>query len=792
MKRIYTIFFLAIIVITGNAAQAQQLVLSANGHSDYVIATPRDAIPAETNAAIQFQKYFQQITGVQLTVKSETDTDDAQKQILIGAGNRAKALLPGQAWNELGHDGILIKTVGHQLILAGGRPRGTLYAVYQFLEDVAGCRWWTSTVNLIPSRKNFTIPPQDVVYIPPFSYRQHSSNASYGEMVAVDKLERNAANEEFTTILRLNGNRPEQSPQWGGNYTVLGWVHTFSKLLPPQKYFKDHPEWYSDPDNGFKPATASSKMPPPQKTDLCLGNPEVVDAMATQALELIKTNPEAGYISISQNDHNGHYCRDEPTVKLIEEEGSAAAPLLKFVNAVAEKIHAVYPDFIVETLAYHHTNKPPKTIRPARNVMVRLVPTDRDFGQPLSSENNRKNRDLLLDWQAIAPQIFTWNYITNFNHTMMPYPNMGTIKPDLEFYRDNHVKSVFFEGNITTNGNADFSPLRNWLIGKLLWNPNLDQETLTNEFLQGYYGAAAPYLKQYLDLIEKALSDNRQSLSAFEQDFSFLTLDVMNEATRLFNLAGAAVKSDTVLRQRVGQERLSVDLAWLWQYKAYRQIAQTTGKAFAGPADPKTAITDFYAKAQSYNVKLYRNKVPLQRLIGQLRNFTATPTQIPALPEELKHLNVEQVIDVQQNYFLDSSLYPYSATPDALASDTYAIRLDSSKKGERPLRFYPWPHAVLYEDHHWKAYAVVRAEVNENKAFAGKAFDAGILDLATMTYPFRKTLDLSLFADGQYHVIEIGSFRKPEMNHLQNYFFLELHDNENLKSIFIDRIILTR
>ncbi len=791
MKYFYFLFLLSIIAIAGNSAQAQQIVLSANGQSEYVISTPEDAAPAETNAAVQFQKYFQQITGAQLTIKTETETGPTQKQILIGAGHRVKTLLPNQNWNELGHDGILIKTVGHQLILAGGRPRGTLYAVYQFLEDVAGCRWWTPTVNFIPSKKSFAISPQDITYIPPFSYRQHSSNASYGEMVAVDKLERNAANEEFTTILRLNGNRPDQSASWGGNYTVLGWVHTFSKLLPPQKYFKDHPEWYSDPDNGFKPATASSKMPPPQKTDLCLGNPEVVDAMATQALELIKTNPEAGYISISQNDHNGHYCRDEPTVKLIEEEGSAAAPLLKFVNAVAQKIHAVYPDFIVETLAYHHTDKPPKTIRPAKNVMIRLVPTDRDFAQPLANEANRKNRDLLLGWQEISPQIFTWNYITNFNHTMMPYPNRGIIKKDLEFYRNNHVKSVLFEGNITTNGNADFSPLRNWLIGKLLWNPDLDQEALTKEFLQGYYGAAAPYIEQYLELIEKAVRNNQQRLSAFEQDFSFLTLDVMNEATHLFNMAQAAVKSDAVLTQRVGQERLSIDLAWLWQYNAYRQIAQKTGKAFAGPANPQAAITDFYAKAQSYNVKLYRNKVPLQRLISQLRNFT-TPSDSHPLPAELKHLNAEHIIDVQQNFFLDSSLYTYPATPDTLASDGYATRLDHSKRGERPLRFYPWPHAVLYQDHNWKAYAVVRAEVNENKPFTGKAFDAGILNLATMTYPSRKTLDLSLFADGQYHVIELGNFRKQDMYHLQNYLFLELHDNENLKDISIDRIILAR
>ena len=78
-----------------------------------------------------------------------------------------------------------------------------------------------------------------------------------------------------------------------------------------------------------------------------------------------------------------------------------------------------------------------------------------------------------------------------------------------------------------------------------------------------------------------------------------------------------------------------IDLAWLWQYRAYRQIAQTTGKTFAGPADPQAAITDFTAKAQSANVRLYRNKVPLQRLVSQLRNYTATPARIAPLPTKI-------------------------------------------------------------------------------------------------------------------------------------------------------------
>ena len=32
-----------------------------------------------------------------------------------------------------------------------------------------------------------------------------------------------------------------------------------------------------------------------------------------------------------------------------------------------------------------------------------------------------------------------------------------------------------------------------------MWNPQLDQEKLTDEFLTGYYGAAAPAVREYMD-----------------------------------------------------------------------------------------------------------------------------------------------------------------------------------------------------------------------------------------------------------------------------------------------------
>ena len=76
-------------------------------------------------------------------------------------------------------------------------------------------------------------------------------------------------------------------------------------------------------------------------------------------------------ISISQNDWHG-YCECEKCRALDEHEGTHAGTLIHFVNAVAEEVEKEHPDILIETLAYQYTRKPPRHVRPRRNVVTRL------------------------------------------------------------------------------------------------------------------------------------------------------------------------------------------------------------------------------------------------------------------------------------------------------------------------------------------------------------------------------------------------------------------------------------
>ena len=114
--------------------------------------------------------------------------------------------------------------------------------------------------------------------------------------------------------------------------------------------------------------------------------------MAERAKKWLLDCPDCQIISITQNDWAGA-CECPDCKALDEAEGSHSGTMLSFANYLAEKIEPEFPNVAVDTFAYQYTRKPPKTIRPRPNVIVRLCSIECCFAHPLeicpSSENHR-------------------------------------------------------------------------------------------------------------------------------------------------------------------------------------------------------------------------------------------------------------------------------------------------------------------------------------------------------------------------------------------------------------------
>jgi hypothetical protein len=327
---------------------AANLRLVENGKSNYSIVIAPDASPSERHGAEDLQKFLEEMSGARLPITSEPQL----RMVLVGNSPALETLNLRISFADLGTEGFTLKTSGPHVVIAGGRVRGSMYGVYAFLEKL-GCRWFTPEVSRIPKTRTITVAPLDETQKPAFEYRE----TFFSEALDRDWAARNKTNGSFQHLDAAVGGKVQYYP----------FVHSFDQLLPPSRYFNQHPEYFSLID-GQRRA---------QGGQLCLTNPEVLRLGIESVEQWIAANPEATIISVSQNDRYG-YCECDNCRRVEQEEGGAhSGPLLRYVNALAEQIEKKHPDKLIDTLAYQYTEDPPAVTRPRRNVRIRLCPIRR-------------------------------------------------------------------------------------------------------------------------------------------------------------------------------------------------------------------------------------------------------------------------------------------------------------------------------------------------------------------------------------------------------------------------------
>ena len=601
------------------AASSNELWLARDGHAAAQIVLPAAATAVERTAAQELQQHLEQVTGATFPVVSEA-TPKSGPRLLVGNTEAARRLAPDFDPAAAEEDSILLKTAGDDLVLAGHPQRGALYAVYTYLEDTVGVRWWTSEETYVPRRPALPLPALDVRYTPPLRFRESYYLDSF-HAVFKTRLKGN-----FSSRTRYMLEPLEMIPEaYGGNHRLIHFkgrnsaYHSFYELVPPDLYFRDHPEWFSEVRGKRTHKNAQ----------LCLTSEEMRRELTKNVLALLREDPGADIIQVSQNDAAGR-CTCAACLEVEKEEGgvgTASGPLLRFVNRVAEDIEKEFPRVFVETFAYQYTRQAPARVRPRPNVLIRLCSIECSFAQPLESDV-RENRAFAKDvreWSRIAGRnLFGWDYVTDFSSYMLPHPNLRVLGPNIRFFVKNGATGLFEQGDALCAA-GDFVRLRHWLISHLLWNPALDDRQLIDTFLRGYYGEkAGAALKRYLDFIHDRAEASGRTLGCYEENVTrWLDVGGIAEATRLMSEALAAAEAEEArdpagnkgLRDKVLREKLSLDHVWLINYAALKKAAAHTGTPFMGPEDPAVACRAWIDACARFNVKAHRETTTEQTFI---------------------------------------------------------------------------------------------------------------------------------------------------------------------------------
>lgn len=550
--------------------------IARRGKAAAKIVIAADAGETEKWAADELAFFLHLSTGCAIPVVS--NPTPYQNRLLVGEG---AARLAGSGFDAklLQPEEILVQTEGHDLILAGGSPRGTLYAVYTFLEDVIGCRWWTQAVWNVPRKPSLSVSPISIRYAPPLDYREPFW------FVAFDPF--------WAARNKVNGTRAGGDDRRGGRHVYEGFVHTFYPLIPPDRYFSTHPEWFSEID-GKRTS---------QNAQLCLTNEEMRQELVKNLKIKLRDNPNATIASVSQNDcFNPCTC---PQCRAVdEEEGSPSGSLLRFVNAVAADIEVDFPNITIDTLAYQYTRKPPRIVRPRPNVIVRLCSIECSFSRPLDGPSNKAFLDDLEGWSKIADRLFIWDYTTDFSNYIQPHPNYGVLGPNIRLFIKNNVRGIFEQGAYQSWG-SEMAEMRAWILAKLLWNPVLDAGRLRQEFLNGYYGPMAGQISKYLALLERAVLETGDHLGCFSPtDAQFLSLGTMLDAWNILKKAKARAATKAEFVSRIRRVQMPVAYVALVRWDDFLKEAQERGLKWPWPQSRLELLGWFLETARSEGVTM--------------------------------------------------------------------------------------------------------------------------------------------------------------------------------------------
>jgi hypothetical protein len=584
------------VFLVRDGAAVAQIVVSAS------------CTPVERSAAQELQLHLEKVSGATLAIISEM-LPKRGPRLLVGNTEASKTLVPGLAAATAAYDGIVIRTVGDDLVLTGHPQRGSLYAVYTFLEDTVGVRWWTSDETFIPDKKTLPLPVLNIRYAPKLRFRESYYLDSFNALFKT-RLKGN-----FSSRTRYMLAPMEMIPEaYGGNHRLIHFkgrnsaYHSFYELLPPEVYFEKHPAWYSE-IKGKRTHKGAQ---------LCLTNQEMREELTRNALALLRQDPGADMIQISQNDTAGR-CTCANCLAVEKEEGglgTASGPLLRFVNKVAEDVEKEFPAVFVDTFAYQYTRKAPALTKPRHNVLIRLCDIECSFLQPLegSKENAPFARDL-ADWSRVAGgNLFLWDYVTSFSSYMLPHPNLRVLAPNVRTFVKSGAIGLFEQGDALCSA-GDFVRLRHWVISHLLWNPDVDEIQLIDTFLTGYYGEkTGAALKHYLTFIHESAEKTGLYLGCYQNNVTrWLDADGIFEAARLMGVALETAQAEEAadpvgnkgLRDNVQREKLSLDHVLLMNHPMLKRHAKRAGKTFPGPADPLVAAREWIAACERFNVKAY-------------------------------------------------------------------------------------------------------------------------------------------------------------------------------------------
>lgn len=524
--------------------------------SPYKIILPVKSTETEMFAAKELKKFFEIATGARLQILDDSNALFNADQYYFSIGNtqlfyKLNIDLKQTAYS----DDVFLFSKGN-MIFFNGSGKGSVFAVYELLNILFNYRYYAKDEFYINMKRTLKVPVLDVKYVPDI----HRRSLGFYDTEKVS---------EHVYRLKL------------GNTLYSGWIehcHTYFKILPKDKYYKSHPDWYSTDGK-----------------NLCLSNEEMKEEFIRRVEEIIEKK-EGDLFMLGQED-TFDFCGCEKCQKKIAQYGVASGLVMEFSNDVATKVgqwlSENYPErqikFVV--FAYNMTFKPPvrfneckgryepikKTFVAAPNIAIMVVPYNAIYSCDYLDSKNQYVKEGLWGWQAVCKDLMIWSYCTIYQNYMLPFNNFSALKKNYEILKEIGVSFLYDGASHDTNVPC-FEELKQFLHANLMWDTSCDTEKLISEFMNAYYKEAAPYMNYILELwrtrwnlIENAYQKFLYAFDSFNDlmDRKYWSKQFVESLEEAYSCAFASIKENrqhSLLADRILKEYMTVQFLKIYLY----------------------------------------------------------------------------------------------------------------------------------------------------------------------------------------------------------------------------------
>ena len=442
-------------------------------------------------AATEFSRIFKMATGLSVELEYEADVtelDPNNYYYFIGDTDALQEEEIDISYELLGDSGVNIQTRDNVTYMAGATNKGTLYAVYEYMNRAYGYEFYAEGEEYTDDGTDANWKIFDYIYRPSIA----NPCMMAGELNADSSLYYKYRFQNYYEA-------------WVSDGSEVYYAHTYFKILDPDIYYEDHNNWYS-PDKEHK--------------NLCMTrDPAMIGEFVANCKKILEADGGLHkYFMLGQED-NFEFCGCTSCTQRVEELGGfTSAVVLEFTNEVVRRLNewleAEYPDreVIFVMFAYNNTKEPPVTWNEAeqkwepvsdtlyteKNLSVQYVPNFCDYYAPYSE--SKSIADHIDGWAALTDILTIWEYSTNFDNYFDCFHNFNSMAENIRLFESYGVDYIVEQSAYSTP-TSEFSELRLYLWSKLMWDCTLDTDTLIADFMQHYYKDAAEGVTAYFNAI---------------------------------------------------------------------------------------------------------------------------------------------------------------------------------------------------------------------------------------------------------------------------------------------------